>query len=89
MSHRPPPRSRPAAAAPGSQLKAVPPPLTPRGIDDFIDAVGNGEFDAHPEDLAQALNRRVSLLRAAREAIIMATLRRGDRVRINHSARPA
>ena len=30
----------------------------------------------------------VELLRAARDALLMATLRRGDRVWINHSARP-
>ncbi len=90
MSHRrrQPPRPRPAAA-PGSALSAASPPITPRDIDDFIDAVGNGDFDGHLEDFAQAVNRRVNLLRSAREAIIMATLRKGDRVRINHSARPA
>lgn len=50
--------------------------------------MANGEFDRHIDALAEAVSRRVVLLRAAREAILMATLRKGDRVRINHSARP-
>ncbi len=65
-----------------------PPPRTQRDIEGFIDAVADGELDSHIEALAEAVSRRIELLRAAREAILMATLRRGDRVRINHSARP-
>lgn len=89
MSHRrrPPPSPRPVAApTPGYSPAGAPP--TPRDIEGFIDAVANGEFDRHIEALAEAVSRRVVLLRAAREAILMATLRKGDRVRINHSARP-
>jgi hypothetical protein len=91
VSHRhrrPPPHSRPAAATPtpGSSPAATPP--RPRDIGGFIDAVADGEFDRHIDALAEAVSRRVVLLRAAREAILMATLRKGDRVRINHSARP-
>lgn len=91
MSHRrkrplPP---RPAAVPPtsGPPPTSLPPP-TPRDIESFIDAVANGEFDRHIDALAEAVSRRVVLLQAAREAILMATLRKGDRVRINHSARP-
>ena len=91
MSHRrrrPPPHPRPVAATPtaGSSPAAAPP--RPRDIEGFIDAVADGEFDRHIDALAEAVSRRVVLLRAAREAILMATLRKGDRVRINHSARP-
>lgn len=53
-----------------------------------IDAISNGELDLHIEALAEVVSRRVELLRAARDAVLMATLRKGDRVRINHSARP-
>ena len=63
-------------------------PATLPDIEGFIDAVANGEFDRHIDALAEAVSRRVVLLRAAREGILMATLRKGDRVRINHSARP-
>jgi hypothetical protein len=38
--------------------------------------------------VAEVVSRRLTLLRAAREAVWMATLRRGDRVRIKHSVRP-
>lgn len=91
MSHRrkrplPP---RPAVVPPtsGPPPTSLPPP-TPRDTESFIDAVANGEFDRHIDALAEAVSRRVVLLQAAREAILMATLRKGDRVRINHSARP-
>lgn len=73
-----------SASAPTPPL----PPPTPRDIAAFIDAVANGECDRHMGSLAEAVSRRVALLRAAREAILMATLRKGDRVRINRSARP-
>ena len=88
MSHRrrrPAPHPRPSAPRPPAP---PPPPRTQRDIEGFIDAVANGELDSHIDALAEAVSRRIELLRAAREAILMATLRRGDRVRINHSARP-
>lgn len=91
MSHRrkrplPP---RPAVVPPtsGPPPTSLPPP-PPRDIESFIDAVANGEFDRHIDALAEAVSRRVVLVQAAREPILMATLRKGDRVRINHGARP-
>jgi len=65
-----------------------PAPPTARDIETFIDAVAAGECDRHLDALAEAVSHRLHLLRAAREAVLMATLRRGDRVMINHSARP-
>ena len=91
MSHRrrrPPPHPRPSPATRHS-LTAVTNPGHGGNIEGIADAVANGEFDRHIEALAEAVSRRVVLLRgAAREAILMATLRKGDRARINHSARP-
>lgn len=57
-------------------------------IDAIIDAIRNGELDLHVEALAEVASRRVELLRSARDAVLMATIRKGDRVQINHSARP-
>ena len=57
-------------------------------IDAIIDAIRNGELDLHVEALAEVASRRVQLLQAARDAVLMATIRKGDRVEINHSARP-
>ncbi|MGH2708105.1 MAG: hypothetical protein ACRDJK_07395 [Actinomycetota bacterium] len=59
-----------------------------RDVEAIIDAIANGELDLHVEALAEVASRRVERLRAAREAVLMATLRTGDRVQINHSARP-
>lgn len=59
-----------------------------RDVEAILDAIANGELDLHVEALAEAVSRRIELLQAAREAVLMATIRKGDRVRINHSARP-
>jgi len=59
-----------------------------RDVEAIIDAIANGELDLHVEALAEAVSRRIELLQTACEAVLMATLRKGDRVRINHSARP-
>ena len=49
-----------------------------------VEAIARGELD---EELA-VLNQRVRLLATARSMRTLASLRVGDRVRINHSANP-
>jgi hypothetical protein len=87
VSHR---RRRPEPDPRTSSPPATsPPPRAPvRDIEAIIDTIANGELDLHVEALAEVVSRRLELLRAARDALLMATLRRGDRVQINHSACP-
>jgi ribosomal protein L21E len=69
---KPPARSPAAMAAPVDLGQAV------------VEAIARGELD---EELA-VLNQRVRLLATARSMTTLASLRVGDRVRINHSAKP-
>ena len=86
MSHRRRPQLN---ARPASPSATSPPPRAPVvDVEAIIDAIRNGELDLHVEALAEVASRRVELLRAARDAVLMATIRTGDRVQINHSARP-
>ena len=82
---QPPPTTGPPPDHSGAGFQA---PRTPRDIAAFIEAVAAGECDRSLDALATAVSERIRLLHAAREAVLLATLRRGDRVRINHSARP-
>jgi len=54
----------------------------------LLEGIAAGELDADLPVLAAAINQRLRLLAAAQSAITMVSLRLGDRVRINHSARP-
>jgi hypothetical protein len=75
----------------------VPPPTTPppggpdtaaADIQALVERIHEGELDAELSTLAAAIAERQQLLAAAHALITRASLRVGDRVRINHRARP-
>jgi hypothetical protein len=83
------------ARRPRRPLAAVPPPTPPPGgattaanIQALIERIQAGELDAELPVLATAIAERQQLLAAAQALITRANLRVGDRVRINHRARP-
>src|SRR5215216_2568859 len=84
------------ARRPRRPLAAVPPPTTPppggadtaAGIQALVERIRAGELDAELPVLADAITERQELLAAAQALITRASLRVGDRVRINHRARP-
>jgi hypothetical protein len=85
------------ARRPRRPLAAVPPPATPppggadsaaAGIQALVERIQAGELDAELPMLAAAIAERQQLLAAAHSLITRASLRVGDRVRINHRARP-
>lgn len=84
------------ARRPRRPLAAVPPPTTPppggadtaAGIQALVERIRAGELDAELPVLAAAITERQQLLAAAQALITRASLRVGDRVRINHRARP-
>ena len=84
------------ARRPRRPLAAVPPPTTPPpdgataapGIQALVERIHAGELDAELPVLAAAIAERQQLLAAAHALITRASLRVGDRVRINHRARP-
>ena len=86
------------ARRPRRPLAAVPPPTTPPpgGADSaaaglpqaLVERIHAGELDAELPVLAAAITERQQLLAAAQALITRASLRVGDRVRINHRARP-
>lgn len=53
-----------------------------------VEAIARGELDQELGVLGAMLNERVRLLVTARSMRTLASLRVGDRVRINHSAKP-
>src|SRR6266516_6035494 len=69
----PPPRS---VAVPADLVQAV------------VEAIARGELDQELGVLGAVINQRVRLLATARSMRTLASLRVGDRVRINHSAKP-
>ena len=71
----PPPRSRSVAARP-DLVQAV------------VEAIARGELDQELGVLGAVINERVRLLATARSMTTLASLRVGDRVRINHNAKP-
>ena len=83
------------ARRPRRPLAAVPPPTTPppggadtaAGIQALVERIRAGELDAELPVLAAAITERQQLLAAAQALITRASLRVGDRVRINHRAR--
>jgi len=85
------------ARRPRRPLAAVPPPTTPppggadtaaAAIQALVERIHAGELDAELPVLAAAIAERQQLLAAAHSLITRASLRVGDRVRINHRARP-
>jgi hypothetical protein len=85
------------ARRPRRPLAAVPPPTTPppgeattaaAGIQALVKRIHAGDLDAELPVLAAAIAERQQLLAAAHSLITRASLRVGDRVRINHSAKP-
>jgi hypothetical protein len=84
------------ARRPRRPLAAVPPPTTPppggadtaANIQALVERIQAGELDAELPVLAAAIAERQQLLAAAQALITRASLRVGDRVRINHRARP-
>ena len=84
------------ARRPRRPLAAVPPTTPPpggadsaaAGIQALVERIHAGELDAELPVLAAALAERQQLLAAAHSLITRASLRVGDRVRINHRARP-
>jgi len=53
-----------------------------------VEAIARGELDEELGVLGAVINERVRLLATARSMRTLASLRVGDRVRINHSAKP-
>jgi hypothetical protein len=53
-----------------------------------VEAIARGELDEELGVLGAVINERVRLLATARSMTTLASLRVGDRVRINHNAKP-
>jgi hypothetical protein len=70
-------RPQPKPAAPPVDLVQV-----------VVEAIARGELDEELGVLGAVINERVRLLATARSMRTLASLRVGDRVRINHSAKP-
>jgi hypothetical protein len=75
-ARRPQPRPARVPAAPVDLVQAV------------VEAIARGELDEELGVLGAVINERVQLLATARSMRTLASLRVGDRVRINHSAKP-
>jgi hypothetical protein len=71
------------------QPKPARPPAAPVDlVQAVVEAIARGELDDELAVLGAVINQRVRLLATARSMTTLATLRVGDRVRINHSAKP-
>jgi hypothetical protein len=75
-ARRPQPQPARTPAAPVDLVQAV------------VEAIARGELDDELAVLGAVINQRVRLLATARSMRTLASLRVGDRVRINHSAKP-
>jgi hypothetical protein len=75
-AHHPQPRPARPQADPVDLVQAV------------VEAIARGELDQELGVLGAVINERVRLLATARSMTTLASLRVGDRVRINHSAKP-
>ena len=75
-ARRPQPRPARTPAAPVDLVQAV------------VEAIARGELDDELVVLGAVINERVRLLTTAQSMTTLASLRVGDRVRINHSAKP-
>jgi hypothetical protein len=62
--------------------------VRPDLVQAVVEAIARGELDDELGVLGAVINERVRLLATARSMRTLASLRVGDRVRINHSAKP-
>jgi class 3 adenylate cyclase len=76
-ARRPQPRPARTPAAPVDLVQAV------------VEAIARGGLDDELAVLGAVINQRVRLLATARSMTTLASHRVGDRVRINHSAKPS
>jgi hypothetical protein len=76
--------SRPPPAAAAARTPAAPVDL----VQAVVEAIARGGLDDELAVLGAVINERVRLLATARSMTTLASLRVGDRVRINHSAKP-
>jgi hypothetical protein len=71
------------------QPKPAAPPAAPVDlVQAVVEAIARGELDQELAVLGAVINQRLRLLATARSMTTLASLRVGDRVRINHSAKP-
>jgi hypothetical protein len=75
-ARRPQPRPARTLAAPADLVQVV------------VEAIARGELGDELAVLGAVINERIRLLATARSMTTLASLRVGDRVRINHSAKP-
>jgi len=75
------------------RARRPPPPATPAVPVDLVqavvEAIARGELDDELAVLGAVINERARLLATAQSMRTLASLRVGDRVRINHSAKPS
>jgi hypothetical protein len=64
------------------------PPASVDLVQAVVEAIAHGELDQELGVLGGVINERARLLVTARSMRTLASLRVGDRVRINHSAKP-
>ena len=70
------------------QPRPARPPASVDLVQAVVEAIARGELDQELGVLSAVLNERVRLLATARSMRTLASLRVGDRVRINHNAKP-
>ena len=70
------------------QPRPARPPASVDLVQAVVEAIARGELDQELGVLSAVLNERVRLLATARSMRTLASLRVGDRVQINHSAKP-
>lgn len=87
-------RGRRRQHQPHGALSAARPATSPPGPEPsdserrLLEQIADGELDPHLQALAQAINARPHLVHTVRSATALAMLNVGDRVRLNHHARP-
>src|SRR6266542_200912 len=67
---------------------AAPPAVPVDLVQVVVEAIARGELDGELAVLGAVINERLRLLATAQSMTTLASLRVGDRVRINHSAKP-
>ena len=70
------------------QPRPAHPPAPVDLVQAVVEAIARGELDDELAVLGAVINERVRLLATARSMTTLASLRVGDRVRINHNAKP-
>jgi len=70
------------------QPKPAPPAVPVDLVQAVVEVIARGELDGELAVLGAVINQRVRLLATARSMTALASLRVGDRVQINHSAKP-